>query len=93
METQYEQLVLPLQEAAHGEWLAKARAVALRLGAGGKRITIDMIRAECPPPHGVDPRIMGAVFLRKTWANCGYIQGFRETSHGRPVAVFMLREA
>ena len=87
----YESEVLPRQEAAHGRWIDKARSVAERLGQSGKGITIDMVRAECPPPIDVDPRVMGSVFQRKVWENCGYIGGYRQASHGRPVAVFKLR--
>ena len=89
--TQFEQQVLPLFEMHRAEWLAEARALALSLGADGRGVTIDMVRAECPPPREIDPRVMGAVFTRKDWQNMGYIKGFRSTSHGRPVAVFKRR--
>lgn len=87
----FEQQVLPLFEANRAEWLAKARATAERLAAGGKTITIDMVRAECPPPADVDPKVMGAVFrpLGK-WIKTGYVQSFRKASHGRAVAQFKL---
>lgn len=88
MLTQFEQEVLPKFEATRKDWLSKARAVAWRLGQGGKEVTVDMVRAECPPPGNVDPRVMGAVFTRADWENCGYVKGFRRTSHARPVAMF-----
>jgi hypothetical protein len=91
--SQFEQQVLPLFEQHRAPWLDRARAVARRLGQGGATVTIDMVRVECPPPDDVDPRVMGAVFTRKEWENRGYMKGFRSTSHGRPVAMFKLREA
>lgn len=87
----YEQVVLPLQEAAHGRWIDHARDIALRLGQGGRSLTVDMIRAECPPPADIDPRVMGSIFTRKLWESCGYIPGGRQESHGRPICVFKLK--
>lgn len=90
--SQFEQQVLPLFEVHRADWLQTARQIALELGRNGVSVTIDMVRAKIPPPAGVDPRVMGAVFTRKDWINCGYTKGHRATSHGRPVAVFKLRD-
>jgi len=89
--SQFEQLVLPLYETFRKDWLVMARAAARQLGQGGQPITVDMVRAKCPPPDSIDPRVMGAIFTRKEWENCGYIRGYRSASHGRPVATFRLR--
>lgn len=91
--SQYEETVMPHQEAAHADWLALARATAIRMGQGGVEMTVDQVRAVCPPPPGVDPRVMAAIFTRKRWIRLGYVQGFRKASHGRPVCAFRLREA
>jgi hypothetical protein len=91
--TQFEQYVLPIFEQHRADWLASARSVARLMGMDGTPITIDMVRAKCPPPRGVDPRVMGAVFKRSEWENCGYVRGFRTASHARPVALFKLRNA
>lgn len=90
----FEQKVLPLFEEHRAPWIERARIAAERIAQGGKIITIDMVRAECPPPSDVDPRVMGAVFrpLGK-WLKVGYVQGFRTASHGRPVAQFKLNES
>lgn len=89
----FEQEVLPLFEEHRAPWIERARASAERLGKHGQVVTIDMVRAECPPPPEVDPRVMGAVFrpLGK-WLKVGYVQGFRSASHGRPVAQFKLNK-
>jgi hypothetical protein len=89
--SQYEREVMPMQEAAHGDWLALARATAIRMGQRGVEMTVDQVRAVCPPPPGVDPRVMAAIFPRKRWERVGYAPGFRKASHARPVCIFKLR--
>jgi hypothetical protein len=89
--TLFEQHVLPLFELNRADWLDQARTVARMLGARGNTVTIDQVRERCPPPSGIDPRVMGAVFTRSEWTNCGYVKGDRATSHGRPIATFRLK--
>lgn len=89
--TQFEELVLPLYEENRADWLNRARRAARMLADVNAFVTIDMVRDECPPPDGVDPRVMGAVFTRSEWENCGYVMGKRKESHGRPVAQFRLK--
>ena len=90
--TMFEQAILPLFETYRGDWLSAARSVAEQLGAGGREVTIDDVRLKMPPPSHVDPRVMGAVFQRKTWEAVGYRSSDRRTCHKRPIAVFKLRE-
>ncbi|BAU93439.1 hypothetical protein MPPM_4834 [Methylorubrum populi] len=93
MTSQFEQKVPPLFEQHRAAYLAHARRVAVELGKGGKRITIDEVREAAPPPAGIDPRCMGGVLLRSEWKKVGYLNSGRKTCHGRPVAVFRRREA
>lgn len=88
----FEAEVLPLFEVTRAAWLAEARAVAHRLGEGGRMVTIDDVRAECPPPAEVDPRVCGAVFVRREWARVGFTSSNRRTCHRRPISTFMRRE-
>lgn len=90
--TLFETRVLPLFEEHRGDWLATARAAARFLGHGGAPVTIDAVRKLCPPPADVDPRVMGAVFLRREWTRIGFEQSARRECHGRPVAVHRLKE-
>ncbi len=87
----FDQSVLPLFEATRADWLEEARAAALSLGLGGRSITINDVRRVCPPPPDVDPRVMGAVFLRTIWVKTGYENSGRNRCHGRPIAIFKLR--
>ena len=89
--TLFEQSVLPLYEATRTEWLEQARSAAYTIGCNGVTVTINDVRRVCPPPVEVDPRVMGAVFLRKLWRKVGYSNSSRSESHGRPVAIFELK--
>lgn len=54
-------------------WLAEARAVARELWAQRRMaISVEDVRAVLPPPEGVDPRIMGKVFLKRDWEIVGW---------------------
>lgn len=78
---------LELFERHRTEWLAQARSVAFQLyQRAGQPITVDDIRAKCPPPGGCDPRVMGAVF--SGWTPVGYTNSRRRACHGRPIRLF-----
>lgn len=85
--TQSRDEALELFEIHRAEWLATARGVAIRLyQREGRPITVDDVRAECPPPAGSDPRVMGGVFVG--WTPVGYTNSRRRTCHGRPIRQF-----
>jgi hypothetical protein len=78
---------LDLFEEHRAEWLASARHAAILLYRRVRRpLTIDDVRAECPPPAWADPRVMGAVF--RGWNPVGYTNSRRRTCHGRPIRLF-----
>lgn len=88
----FESAVIPLfEEGQHSQWLETARQIAILMGREGGVVTVDMVRAICPPPPDADPRIMGAVMLRKHWERVGYESSVRAVCHHRPVARFKLR--
>ena len=90
-QTYFEQHILPLFEVSREAWLAEARAVARGLGVGGVLVTIDEVRAILPPPAGIDPRVMGAVFKRSEWVLDHYVSSKRVTCHKRPIGAFRLK--
>lgn len=92
MLTQFETEILPLFEAHRQPWLDRAREVAAELGKDGAWVTVDQVRAKCPPPADKDPRCMGGIFLRSEWVNDGHVKGFRSASHGRSVVRWQLKE-
>ncbi len=53
--------ILPLFEVSRADWLSDARQAARKIAARRGEVTIDDVRELCPPPAGVDPRVMGAV--------------------------------
>ena len=79
-------------EQHRAEWLASARAEAIRIYKNKQApISIDEVRMACPPPEGADPRVMGGVFNLKQWRKTGYRNSWRRACHNRPVALFELR--
>lgn len=78
---------MALFEEYRAEWLARARLAAILLYRRVRRpITIDDVRAECPPPRCFDPRVMGAVF--SGWTPVGFANSQRRTCHGRHIRLF-----
>jgi hypothetical protein len=76
-----------------GAWIAGARAAARRIAGEQGQVTIDDVRAVCPPPDGADPRIMGAVFSGEGFERIGFTASRRDACHGRHIGVFKLRGA
>jgi hypothetical protein len=74
-------------------YLTKARTIARELLQVRDFVTIDDIRELCPPPTGIDPRVMGAVFNRADFEGVGYIQSQRKECHKRPIQKFTLKRA
>jgi hypothetical protein len=72
-------------------WLSVARDAARRLAAEQGNITINDVRAVCPPPDGADPRIMGGVFLTRDFERVGFAASSRDACHGRTIGVFRPR--
>lgn len=76
-------------EVARADYLSKARLAILEATTVGQIITIDDVRALCPPPDCIDPRVMGGVLRdRKTWEPVGYTNSRRRTCHKRPIGRF-----
>lgn len=86
----FEQDILPVFKQTRMKWLVlargKARAIAMEHGS----VTVDDVRVVCPPPAGLDPRIMGAIFRSPSFVAVGYQKSVRKTCHQRPIAVFKL---
>ena len=85
------------EQAAHFEnhrmeWLAQARAVARRIARQNGTVTIDQVREFCPPPAGVDPRVMGAVMQPREFQMIRLTESRRKACHGRHIGVFKLRD-
>lgn len=72
-------------------WLEMARAHARRIAHDKGEVTIDDVRAHCPPPEDCDPRIMGSVFLARDFERVDFRASARAACHGRPIGVFKLR--
>ena len=54
---------LALLERTRKDYLAKARSVAAQIAYTTQQpVCVDDVRALCPPPESIDPRVMGAIF-------------------------------
>lgn len=81
----------PRFETGKMEWLARARAVARRIAREKGTVTIDEVREYCPPPAGVDPRVMGAVMQPREFEMVKLVESRRKACHGRHIGLFRLR--
>ncbi|HEX2761795.1 MAG TPA: hypothetical protein VHM27_14820, partial [Rhizomicrobium sp.] len=60
------------------QWLANARAAARRIAREKGTVTIDEVRECCPPPAGVDPRVMGAVMQPREFQMIKFVESRRK---------------
>lgn len=69
------------------DYLARARAAAMELSIACNHsgVSVDDVRAVCPPPPGISPKIMGAIFAGKIWVRYTPVHGARSISHGRTI--------
>ena len=80
---------LDLLEETRPEYLARARKAALELLETRETITINDVRAVCPPPKQFDGRVMGAVLTTSDFEGTGeYVKSSRDTCHKRPIQLF-----
>jgi hypothetical protein len=80
------QTVMDLFETTREDYLAEARLAAESLANRKGVITVNDVREVCPPPANIDPRVMGAIFMSKSWQKVGYMSSSR--AHMRPIAMF-----
>lgn len=77
-------------EASRRPWLERAREAASNLYNELRQpISVVDVRAVCPPPENVDPRVMGAIFRKSQWTRVGYASSCRVACHGRAVGLFV----
>lgn len=95
MTVQSKQEASDLFEEHRKEWLKAARAKAIEIAEKDPEglCTIDAVRAECPVPDGVDPKVCGAVFKgeKGRWKFFTFTRTSRKKAHGRPVTVWQLQ--
>lgn len=87
----FRQEVLPLFEMTRATYLGAARAVARQIAHQKGEVDINQVRALCPPPPDIDPRVMGAVLRGGEFEPVGYRRSGRRECHNRPIAIFRLK--
>lgn len=82
---------LRTHEETKPDYLWRARDAARTLLQSHDWITVDMIRAVCPPPADYHPTVMGAIFKHADFEPTGeYVASSRDVCHRRPLAKFRL---
>jgi hypothetical protein len=82
------------RKRANARYYAIARPIAEAIYArtGGKPITVDDVRAECPPGEDVSPTAMGRLFRFSEWRVLPeQVNSERTTCHTRKIAKFVKR--
>ena len=79
-------------ERTRAYWLYSARECAVMVATLHGSVTADDIHQRCPIPSGIDPRVMGAVFMIPELVADGYVPTKRPEAHARPIRRFVLRE-
>lgn len=79
--------------AVGARWVEEARATALRIEDAYGEVTADCVWSECPPPNGVDGRLLASVFSRSEWEIVGRRMSTRGRNAARQIAVWKRKEA
>ena len=79
-------------ERTRAEWLTRARVYAITRASFFGSVCADDVHLWCPIPEGLDPRVMGAVFMIPELVADGYVPTKRPEAHARPIRRFVLRE-
>ena len=86
------QTAMNLFEAERQEFLELCRWTAKKIAKEKGHVTIDDVRDNVMLPLKIDGRVFGAVFNKSDWLKVGYTNTRRESSHGRPIAIFQLKK-
>lgn len=72
-----------------GDWLERARSIAVIIARGKGHVTSDDIWATCPPPVG-NENAMGSVF-KQGFIPVDYVQSQRPSAHARMIRRWRLK--
>ena len=79
--------------AARAAYVINARTFAAFWCRNHGSVTADDLHAHCPPPPGMDGRILGCVLRRPTFMPIDFQPSVRrQTNHGRMIRRFQLGE-
>lgn len=74
-------------------WVEQARTVAAEIAKANNHVTADDVWKACPPPEGVDGRLLAKVFTKRDWELVGRTPSARGRNQARQIAVWKRREA
>lgn len=82
----------PKFDAAAGDkWVAEAREAAIAIASVKGEVTSDDVWSQCPPPDGVDGRLLSKALNRREWEVVGYRHSERGRNAARQIAVWRLK--
>jgi hypothetical protein len=85
---------LDLVEGNYPDYLSRARVAARAVAIREGEVTINEVRQRVgPPPEGVHPNVMGAVFRGREWSLIGYTPATHAAGHARRVGIYVLNTA
>ena len=78
-------------EVTRPEFLAQARATALRYALNHGSVTIDDVRRYTPLPEYISPNVFGGVFRGAEWECVGFEPSTRVSAHARIIRRYRLK--
>lgn len=69
-------------------WIAAARKAAHEIATIKGEVSADDVWAACPPPEGMNRKLMMAAFPKSEWEKVGLKRSSRRECHNREVAVW-----
>ncbi len=81
---------LDLLEAARAEYVSRARSWAVAFCKQRGSVTTDDLHDYCPPPVGIDGRVLGAIMREPQFRATEFVNSRRKECHGRPIRRFVL---
>ena len=69
-------------------WIALARKAAHEIATIKGEVSADDVWAACPPPEGMNRKLMMAAFPRNEWEKVGHKQSERRECHNRSISVW-----
>ena len=82
--------VLDRLEIVRSEYVEKARSWAVAYCKQRGSVTTDDLHKFCPPPAGIDPRVLGAIMRPPVFRATEFINSRRPEAHHRPIRRFVL---
>jgi hypothetical protein len=90
--TEARDFVMLQHERTKAAYLYLARRLAVKIAHETGQVTINEVRKQLPPPDGMHPSVLGAVFRNKMFEHTGrYTTADHVASHARKVGIYKVK--